>query len=190
MIIPKNRNEIPQYLTALGLMGKGVEVGVKQGEYSKIILDNWNCSEFYLVDAWRNFENYVDIANVSAQEHLQYMLETLNLLKTYDNKIITIRALSKQASTLFPDETLDFVYLDANHTYEGVLEDLIYWFPKVKKGGVLAGHDYVDGNYQVGVFGVKTAVNTFFKEKINICTLPDWYTDYPRGPVPSWWVNK
>lgn len=53
-----------------------------------------------------------------------------------------IRLTSTQASHLYEDESLDFVFIDADHTKEGITSDLSCWFPKIKHGGVLAGHDY------------------------------------------------
>ena len=60
---------------------------------------------------------------------------------------------------------MDFVYIDARHDYESVLEDLNAWFHKVKPGGILAGHDYADGMLPQGDFGVKSAVDEFFAEQ-------------------------
>lgn len=55
---------------------------------------------------------------------------------------IILRLTSLQAAALFPDEFFDGVYIDANHKYEHVKQDITLWLPKVRKGGVLAGHDY------------------------------------------------
>jgi hypothetical protein len=51
------------------------------------------------------------------------------------------RMTSVEASHLYQDNSLDFVFIDAQHTYEAVLEDILAWLPKVKSGGILAGHD-------------------------------------------------
>jgi predicted O-methyltransferase YrrM len=54
-----------------------------------------------------------------------------------------IRLPSVEASKLYADNSLDFVFIDANHSYEFVKDDINAWYPKVKKGGILAGHDYI-----------------------------------------------
>lgn len=65
-----------------------------------------------------------------------------------------------QAFNLYKNETLDFVFIDASHEYKDVKDDIINWLPKVKIGGVLAGHDYQ-------VFGgVTMAVNELFKKSV------------------------
>jgi len=56
---------------------------------------------------------------------------------------------------------LDFVYLDARHDFDSVTEDLTLWFPKLRWAGILAGHDYYDGVFQEGIYGVKSAVELF-----------------------------
>jgi len=62
------------------------------------------------------------------------------------------------ASKLYTDNSIDFIYIDASHDYENVKNDLIHWYPKVKIGGVIAGHDYYREE-------VKRAVDEFFKDK-------------------------
>ena len=82
---------------------------------------------------------------------------------------------------------MDFVYIDARHDYESVLEDLDAWCPKMKPGGIIAGHDYVDGMFAQGDFGVKSAVDEFFGER----GIPVHGTKGP-SPVelfPSWIVE-
>ena len=49
------------------------------------------------------------------------------------------------AAATYPDQSLDFVFLDADHDYESVKADIAAWLPKVKPGGILAGHDYMCG---------------------------------------------
>ena len=70
-----------------------------------------------------------------------------------------IRLPSTEASKLYADNSLDFVFIDANHSYEFVKDDINAWYPKVKKGGILAGHDY-DRSWP----GVIQAVDEFILE--------------------------
>jgi FkbM family methyltransferase len=87
---------------------------------------------------------------------------------------------SLEASPLIPHHSLDFVYIDARHDYDSVMEDLEAWFEKVRPGGVIAGHDYLDAECAAGSFQVKMAVDRFFADRglaVN-CTLFDdpWLT--------------
>jgi hypothetical protein len=65
-----------------------------------------------------------------------------------------VRSDSAEAAGAYLDGSLDFVFIDADHSYEGVRRDLAAWWPKVKPTGVLAGHDYDEK-------GVRKAVDEF-----------------------------
>ena len=68
-----------------------------------------------------------------------------------------------QAVKTVDDGTLDFVFIDADHSYEGAKQDIAAWYPKVKKGGWIGGHDYGRANKN-RPWGVKRAVDKFVKE--------------------------
>jgi cephalosporin hydroxylase len=72
------------------------------------------------------------------------------------------------------------VYLDADHSKAGVLADLKLWMPKVRPGGVIAGHDYLDGDLPEGDFGVRSAVLEFFGREPEMVTGEQW---------PSWLIE-
>lgn len=186
--------------------GVGVEVGVFRGDMSKQILRLWTGGTMFLVDVWREMGNeYTDVCN--NDEQLQYLIDTCNNIKGQEERANIIRATSETASQLFPDESLDFVYIDANHKYEFVKKDLRLWFPKLKKGGVFAGHDYMnidwynDPNflengkdkhiyinnngqrYYNGVFGVNPAVDEFCEEYgYTLDVTTEWWG--------NWWIIK
>ena len=180
----ENRREICDLLNSQGLTGKGVEIGSFVGRYARHILDNWK-GTLYLIDPWRKRPSsdveYSDNDKVTPKT----MLEAAKTLKGVEDRAIMIRALSHQVVDLFQDGSLDFVYIDGDHSYEGAKQDIRLWFPKVKKGGLIAGHDYLrldnkgdwfvdrnflpngkdkhiykDGSY-MGVFGVNPAVDEF-----------------------------
>jgi len=65
---------------------------------------------------------------------------------------------------LFNDQSVDFCFLDGDHTYEAVSEDVRNWFPKIRPGGILAGHDYVSDEHA----GVKRAVDEFFRDPATV----------------------
>ena len=83
---------------------------------------------------------------------------------------------------MFKNEELDFGFIDANHKFEAVTLDMNIWYPKIKMGGILAGHDYLsDGEYNHGLFQVQSVVDTFIRstnEHLHICweeLWPTWY---------------
>jgi predicted O-methyltransferase YrrM len=72
-----------------------------------------------------------------------------------------------EASKLFPDEHFDLVYIDASHWYDDVVNDINTWLPKIKSGGYLAGHDYIECN------DVLYVVNDYFGKTHSITRYPD-----------------
>lgn len=130
------RGRLGQLFKELGYK-VGAEVGVEQGKFSVSLLDDG--LKVYLVDAWQAYKGYRD--HVS-QEKLDGFLEiTKEAVKDYDAHII--RGYSMDVVKQFDDESLDFVYIDANHDFQNVTNDIAEWSKKVRKGGIVAGHDYI-----------------------------------------------
>ncbi len=185
-IIP-SRREFDQLLEAKKLMGKGVEVGVCDGDYSFLLLSTWKGERLYSIDPWRSFgEEYRDINNADQSLHDLRYEKTKEKLSVFGKRSVVIRKTSLEASVLFGNEALDFVYLDAQHHYSAVKADIEAWYPKVKVGGIISGHDYMDGVYVGGVFGVKRAVQEFAKEqKAEIFVSGELMTE-----TASWFIIK
>jgi hypothetical protein len=155
------------------------EIGVQRGEFSKVILNGWN-GHLFLIDSWQKLENYEDIANVSNESQSFNLEQTKINVSQHTERYTIIKDLSHAASKLFQDQSLDLVYLDADHSYNGVIQDLTCWLPKVRMGGMICGHDYLDGNLPEGIFGVKSAVLDFFKKEPDFITEELW---------PSWFIK-
>ena len=83
----------------------------------------------------------------------------LKNIEPVKHQINPIKSLSWDGAAFYEDNSLDFVFIDAAHDYESVKKDINAWFPKIKKGGVIAGHDYT------WCADVQKAVNEFFKGK-------------------------
>lgn len=157
------RNQFPFLLNFLNLKGRGAEIGVRKGDFSECILRDSNLSLLFSIDPWKEFDRniYQDIANVSQEEYDKMYEIVLNRFKKYGSRSSVIRKASFEASGLFEPGTLDFIYIDANHSYEACKLDLEVWWPKLKKKGIFAGHDYLDGLLPTGRYGVKRAVDEF-----------------------------
>ena len=186
------REEFPIFLNNCGLMGTGAEIGVQNGLYSKILLDNWKGSCLFSIDAWKHFpkDDYIDKANCEDEQHLDLYADTTLKLRKFGERSIIWRMTSEEAAKIMPDKTLDFCYIDADHSYDGVIQDLELWIPKIKSGGIICGHDFItDGEYYdekgnlVGVFGVEKAVSEY-SEKNN------WklHITAENGMHPSWFA--
>jgi Methyltransferase domain len=178
------REELPLLLNRRGLVGCAVEIGVKRGEFSELLLRRWQGRHLISVDPWRAAEpdDYVDVANVSQEQHDAFHAETVERLAPFGERSTIWRDFGSDAAARIPHHCLDFVYLDARHDRESVAEDLADWYPKVRPGGILAGHDYVDGLFAEGEFGVRSAVDEFAaRHGVVVSSTLD-------PPWPSWWM--
>ena len=111
---------------------RGAEIGVFTGEISELLLP------------YRQFpkEVYDDIAN-DDQDVQDARYEYVCKLFAKNKNVEILRLTSEEAAPKIPDESLDFAYIDANHSYQFVKRDIELWWPKVKQHGILAGHDYL-----------------------------------------------
>jgi len=181
----------------------GVELGVQAGIFAREILQGWTrCKRFYLVDSWRQMENYLDSANVDDERQFRLMFEARRLLNAAfsnrDLSLLFLPMLTSEAAELVHQQ-LDFVYVDARHDYCGVSEDIAAWWPKVRRGGIMAGHDFLTNeevrqrtpeqdwsvcwNGTVHPGSVKQAVLDFVaREGLNLEVSADEW--------PSWVVRK
>jgi len=184
-----SREEIPALLNRRGLTGRGVEVGVKVGNYSEFLLRHWRCRQLVSVDPWLEAppDEYVDRANVSQEQQEEFFLRARKRLGRYGSRSEIWRLTSSEAALRVPDGSLDFVYIDARHDHDSVLEDLRTWFPKLRPGGLIAGHDYVDGTFPQGVFGVRSAVDEFFR--VRGLRVYSTRGKPPAELFPSWIVD-
>lgn len=120
----------------------GVEIGVFKGEFSRNILERWN-GTLYLIDPWRELsdEEYLDSSN--HKNHQDAFAQTMESIKGFESRAFMLRGLGEEMVHLFKDNSLDYIYIDGNHDYDHVKQDLELWWPKLKAGGLLAGHDYL-----------------------------------------------
>ena len=140
----KKKGEIPLVLQEED-MRVGVEIGVFRGGFSNWVLSNWPaCTKYYMVDLWSAQDNYRQMDNATTSKNLERMEEARRNVARFGTKAVLVRKSSVEAAAQFEDASIDFVYLDARHTYDAVMEDLEAWWPKVRPGGIVAGEDYMD----------------------------------------------
>jgi len=170
--------------------GLCVEVGTWKGEFGEHILAKDSVTKLYCVDPYKHFINneYPDAMNALTQTEFDSLFNTVNnkLTSIFGNKVEFIRKMSTEAAQHFDDNSLDFVYIDGNHDYSYVLEDLKVWYPKVKIGGFLCGDDVysqdlsvhdLDGNITIkwspncwGKYGTYKALIDFKKPFVIVDT--------------------
>ena len=130
------RNDLPQFFVEMGFK-VGAEIGVFRGEFSEKL--TMTGLSLYAIDPWRAYKGSGDS---HSQDKLDLMYEqTKQLLASY-SKCKVIRKTSMEAVEDFEDESLDFVYIDGNHGFRYIAEDLAEWTKKVRIGGIISGHDY------------------------------------------------
>lgn len=145
-------------------------------------------------------ENYTDGANVEDEEQEARYQQAQQGLAQWSNKTVFLRMLTTEAAPLFADESIDFVYADARHDYCGLKQDLQLYWPKLRPGGILAGHDfltqaqvskYIKSDWSLCANGemhqgaVKAAVEEFaFRHRLHV-SVTYWREDWP-----SWLITK
>lgn len=150
-----------------------VEIGTWKGRsaaYMAVeIINSGKKISFDCVDDW------LEVKKEDSHPKRPHMLwETfLKNIEPVKNYINPIRMKSNEASKLYKNESLDFIFIDAAHDYNNVISDIRNWFPKLKKGGTIAGHDYGNGH-----LGVEKAVNEFFKGKKMFYDEDCWLYEY------------
>jgi predicted O-methyltransferase YrrM len=162
----------------------GVEVGVYDGDFSDLLLAKSNLSVLYSVDIWKDM----------AGDPMTTILDKCRTrLSRFGDRSVVVVSDSTEASRRFEDNSIDFVYIDADHSYDGVTADLTAWYPKVRLGGMMSGHDYKNHSTNMQPMG------TGLKQKGSMRVL-DAVTDFVRvhphevgrvrGVAPSWWFIK
>lgn len=155
--------------TSLPQGAQVAEIGVMAGDFLKQIHVARPDLYYTGVDSWQGaFEKYYPYvqAYCAATHHARIM-----------------RMTSLEASRWMQGQTFDLIYIDAYHTYESVMTDIRAWAPLVKKGGILAGHDYESkpANEQWEAIEVKLAVDDWAKDKHKVNVIQE--------SCPTWWVK-
>ncbi|MEM6551238.1 MAG: glycosyltransferase [Planctomycetota bacterium] len=151
----KGYRVFPEIINKLGLK-TGVEVGVAFGGHANAILKLTGVTQLTGVDAYAHRDGYDDPMNLPQHAFDELFQFTIDRLKPYSDRFTLLRQDSAQAAQAF-DQPLDFVYLDADHSEQGLRRDLAAWYAKVRIGGVIAGHDYGHRDFP----GVQRAVDHF-----------------------------
>ncbi len=174
-----------ELLGILPKRGAIAEIGVAKGGFSVEILKASSPSKLHLIDPWKfqDVESYLTDGNNVSDDVAQKRFEMVTSM--FQNhvdagRVIIHRAMSGDIVESFDDGYFDYVYVDGNHTYEAVLEDLTGFAPKVRAGGAILGHDFADhSSAKKKGFGVVPAVQEFCSDgawRLVAVTLEPWPT--------------
>jgi|LakMenE18May11ns_1017448.scaffolds.fasta_scaffold9922507_4 predicted O-methyltransferase YrrM len=130
--------------------GSIIEIGSYKGQstvYMAVEIANSNKKiDFYAIDTWEGSTENIDRLSPYFNQNINDLYTTyLKNIEKVKKYICNIKSKSVEAAKLFSDESIDIVFIDACHEYKSVCEDILTWLPKVKRGGLLAGHDYNHG---------------------------------------------
>jgi hypothetical protein len=165
-----SRDLFPSLLHTMGLRGNGAEIGVAHGKFSEKWIPSSPLAKVFLIDPWKEYGagEYLDGNNQLQSEQDRRFKMVCEKMAKYGDRVQIMRMESIEASKQFPNDFFDFLYIDANHQYQYVKTDLQIWYPKMRAGGVFAGHDYNNsvGNRknrfgELSLCGVKSAVDEF-----------------------------
>ena len=153
--VPNTKAVIVEIGSFLG--GSISRIGHKLKELNKVdfelyAIDNWLCSNISIESRqW---------VGVFSNFYLEFWKNICD--KKLDKQVTPISIDSIEASNDFDNESVDFIFLDGEHTYPYVLNEIKAWLPKIKVGGVICGHDYCSCD------GIRIAVEEVFKDKFKL----------------------
>lgn len=165
-------------IRSLGNDVVGCELGVSYGFNLVYTLDNApNIKKVYAIDPYMPYED--GPGNFVTQEIIDKVKSCfLENIEPHNEKVSFINKTSDEAHELIEDNTLDYIFIDGDHSYEAVVKDIANYYSKVKSGGVFSGHDF-------GWEGVQKAVGEFLDQqqidytKLKFCSNDVWYIFKP-----------
>jgi len=166
----------------IGRGANGVEVGVFRGVLSRYLIKK-GVSRLIMVDSWlpadeqpaqyKSTKDYC--AGLSAQEAASNEAMARKVALDSGGRAVVLKMSSVAAAATVGDASLDFVFLDADHSYEGVRADIAAWLPKVKSGGWIGGHDIDNPEPPFDFSGVRKAVDEAFTEGVELDDNFTWF---------------
>lgn len=163
---------LAQYADKWGVKVNAIaEVGVYKGNFSSMLRKFFPEAFLYLVDPWAHIPELATKRGIlhmrgGNAETNQTMWDNIyaGILRRFDGdtRVGIMRMTSAEAAPMVPDGVLDIAYIDADHQYERVQEDIRLWLPKVRPGGIICGHDYVPSRPRRVLMQVQRAVDDYF----------------------------
>ena len=152
-----SRTDLAKLFAELGYR-KGAEIGTGRGTYAGRLARYNPMCRIYCIDPWETYDGLRDWTDADVLN--EHWIAAKARLAQYP-EVRIIRKYSMDALEKYPDNSLDFVYIDANHTFPYMAEDLFYWSKKVKPGGIVSGHDYLKQTRKDGMVQVREVVDAY-----------------------------
>jgi len=161
------RRELGKLIT---VFGNAAEIGVAEGYFSADIL-SWDVHfpKLYMVDRWRCVPTVKGDSSNPQGWHDKNLAEARARVSQFGDRAVFLQGDSTAMAKMVPNRSLALLYIDGDHSFEGVYSDLLDWVPKVRTGGIVALHDYEAPQY-----GVKEAVTRFCAvNQLQVHLLPE-----------------
>jgi len=163
---------------------KGAEIGTARAVYAEILCKGIPDLKLYCVDPWLAYDEYDERWAQEQIEMDRIFEEAKNKLSNYNCEII--KKTSMEASKDFKPNSLDFVFIDGNHDFEYVVNDIIAWMKIVKPGGIISGHDFTTDVVKGTHFQIPYAVRAYAQAY----DIHPWFVLHHSGTVDCWmWVK-
>jgi hypothetical protein len=147
-MVIKSRVELVKLMKHLKLPLVAAELGVAEGIWARELY-SLGLEKFYLIDIWEQHPEIEGCARLDNPWHEKNYSEVVERFKDNQN-VILLKGLTSVMANEIPDNSLGLVYVDADHTYNGVMSDIVTYWPKLVDGGILAVHDFMNEGYGVG----------------------------------------
>lgn len=126
-----------------------LEIGVWKGDYAEQILRACKSIEqYYMIDPWANLPDWNKPFNVAPEMFEEIYREAMHKTEFASDKRVTLRGRTQEVIDAIPNNSLDFAYIDGDHTLRGITIDLIKVLPKIKEGGLIGGDDFINTPWQ------------------------------------------
>lgn len=178
-----SRDKLPEALKEMGFK-VGAEIGVYRGAFTKLFCEKG--LKMYAIDPWMAYLGAGRSENKKDKQDVNFEYAKKQLSPSPDCTLI--RKTSMQALEDFKDGSLDFVYIDGDHRFRYIAEDLSGWYAKVRSGGVISGHDYFCTSPKATnvICHVKPVVDAFVKT----FEIPNLHIIGQSDKTPSWVIIK
>jgi hypothetical protein len=138
------------------------EIGVWKGDFAQAMLTNFSAvTKYYMIDPWAHLPDWNKPFNVDDQTFEEVHAEALSKTDFAASRRMVLRGRTSAVINEIPDQSLDFAYIDGDHTLRGITMDLIQVLPKIKEGGLIGGDDFVNKPWQHGAAYEPTLVCPF-----------------------------
>lgn len=190
-MVPAPQLRAEAILSRLGKSPVGAEIGVFRGSLSRRLLTRPDL-RLIMVDSWGEYrDGYAEsgdyVAGLTETEQANNRESADVVTRFAEDRRTIVRSDSVAAAADIADGSLDFVFVDADHSYAGCLADIDAWHPRLKPGGLLCGHDYDRTDLPNARWGVKQAVTEFAEARGLTVELGEDHTWFIRmpGPLPE-----